>query len=50
MVVGAGCQWLGGVLGLAAAGVVSDIGGPLGELWEAVQGVLECWVAGSFSL
>ena len=51
MVAGVGCRQLWGVLGLVAAGAVADVlVGLLGEFLVVVRGVLERWVAGSFSL
>ena len=49
-VVGGVFLWLGGELGLAAAGVVSDVVMLLGELLVVVQADLEQLVVVSFSL
>ena len=49
-VVGGVFLWLGGELGLAVAGVVSDVVMLLGELLVVVQADLEQLVVVSFSL
>ena len=49
-VVGGVCLQSGGELGLAAAGVVSDVVVLLGELLVVVQAALEQLVVISFSL